>query len=59
MVVAPVAIFVVHLPGIFTGGRAQERKGDNSVDIEILSTYSCSQVARWVSRSKGNDTKAV
>ena len=59
VVVAWVAIFVVHLPGIFTGRRAKKGKGNNSVEIEILSTHLCPQVARWVSRSKGYCTTQV
>ena len=48
VVVAVCCIFVVHLPGIFTGRIAEEGKGHNPMDFEIFSANPCSEVTRRV-----------
>ena len=59
VVVARVAVFVVHLPRGVTRRITEESLGNDPVDIEILSTHLCTKVARSASRSKGNGTTRV
>lgn len=59
VVVAPVAIFVVHLPSMLAWRRAKECTSGHTVNIERLAMHPYNEIARWVSISNGDDTEGV
>ena len=59
MVVARVAIFVVHLPRILAGRRAKESAASHTMNIELFAMHLYNEVSSRAGGSKGNDTTRV
>ena len=59
VVVAWIAIFVVHLPRTVTGRRANKSKRSHAMNEEVLFTHLHFEVARREHGPKGNDPKRI
>ena len=59
VVVARVAIFVMHLPGIFARRSAKKGVSNHAMDQKVLSTYLHPEVATTKSRPAGNCPEGV
>ena len=59
MVVARVAIFVVHLPRILAGRRAKKGMGNNPMDIDVFSTDHHLAVAGRCDRTNGDCSEEI